>query len=477
MSYDGAGVIEAAMERARDVARKRGLEGAVGEDASPYKRLAEDSLHVKLLIPSRESGAIIGKGGETIAELQKSTMTKMKMSKANDFYPGTTERVLLVSGSREAIEEAVTMAVSKIAMFVAEKRLARPDLDDGSDREKQVKLIVPNSTAGMIIGKGGAYVKEIKERSGSFVQLSQKADVKLPERVITIIGEEHSNRTAMEMILAKIEADPNSGSCTNVSYQDVAPGLAPSANMTGSPYATPAGGYGGGQVGGFGGGFGNGGGGGSNPNDTININGHTNLRLTLNVQAPTAPDPWVTSQAMPHISHALRGAGHSETVADELTRALGLLAAHGVLQLSQSAAAVDTSGGQGWAGEASYGYGGAPAPRPEPPSSYGASTARPADYPAPASPSDKQKPQTEKVIEVEEKLVGAVLGSGGRTLVEIQQYSGTRIQISRKGEYAPGTRNRTATIKGCDSGIRSAQYLIKQKTEDEEQRQRQGGRH
>ena len=35
----------------------------------------------------------------------------------------------------------------------------------------------------------------------------------------------------MEMILAKIEADPNSGSCMNVSYQDVAPGLAPSANM------------------------------------------------------------------------------------------------------------------------------------------------------------------------------------------------------------------------------------------------------
>merc|ERR1719209_1291191 len=209
-------------------------------------------------------------------------------------------------------------------------------------------------------------------------------------------------------------------------------------------------------------------------NDTININGHTNLKLTLNVHAPTAPDPWVTSQAMPHISHALRGAGHSETVADELTRALGLLAAHGVLQLTQSAAAVDSSS-QGWAGEASYGYGNTPA-RPEPPSNFGASTARPSDYPAPASPSDKQKPQTEKVIEVEEKLVGAVLGSGGRTLVEIQQYSGTRIQISRKGEYAPGTRNRTATIKGCDSGIRSAQYLINQEQDSHHQGMRQGGR-
>ena len=88
--------------------------------------------------------------------------------------------------------------------------------------------------------------------------------------------------------------------------------------------------------------------------DTINVNGHTNLRLTLNMMNPIAPDPWVSSQAMPHINYALRQvglclkffcsrslllqAGHSDSAADELTRALGLLAAHGVLQLTQSAA-------------------------------------------------------------------------------------------------------------------------------------------
>jgi len=53
-----------------------------------------------------------------------------------------------------------------------------------------IKVIVPNSTAGMIIGKGGSYIKHLKETSGSFIQLSQKAkDNTLPERVVTIIGE------------------------------------------------------------------------------------------------------------------------------------------------------------------------------------------------------------------------------------------------------------------------------------------------
>lgn len=43
---------------------------------------------IKILVPSYAAGAIIGKGGETIAQIQKDTGSKIKMSKANDFYPG-----------------------------------------------------------------------------------------------------------------------------------------------------------------------------------------------------------------------------------------------------------------------------------------------------------------------------------------------------------------------------------------------------
>jgi len=48
---------------------------------------------------------------------------------------------------------------------------------------------VPNSTAGMIIGKAGNFIRQIKEESGSYVQVSQKAkDMNLPERCVTIAG-------------------------------------------------------------------------------------------------------------------------------------------------------------------------------------------------------------------------------------------------------------------------------------------------
>lgn len=65
-------------------------------------------------------------------------------------------------------------------------------------------------------------------------------------------------------------------------------------------------------------------------------------------------------------------------------------------------------------------------------------------------------------------------GPGGRALVEIQHNSGASIQISKKGTFAPGTRNRIVTITGSPHAIAAAQYLIEQKiTEEENKRARQ----
>lgn len=43
---------------------------------------------MKVLIPSYAAGSIIGKGGQTIVQLQKETGATIKLSKSKDFYPG-----------------------------------------------------------------------------------------------------------------------------------------------------------------------------------------------------------------------------------------------------------------------------------------------------------------------------------------------------------------------------------------------------
>ena len=59
----------------------------------------DGSIYLKVLVPSVAAGAIIGKGGETIAQVQKEFNARIKMSKANDFYPGTTIYSFLQSNS------------------------------------------------------------------------------------------------------------------------------------------------------------------------------------------------------------------------------------------------------------------------------------------------------------------------------------------------------------------------------------------
>lgn len=63
-------------------------------------------------------------------------------------------------------------------------------------------------------------------------------------------------------------------------------------------------------------------------------------------------------------------------------------------------------------------------------------------------------------LEVNESVIGAVIGPSGRSIVDIQQLSGARIQISKKGTYSPGTRNRIVTIQGSGKAISTAKYMI-----------------
>ncbi|XP_058811743.1 RNA-binding protein Pasilla isoform X3 [Topomyia yanbarensis] len=488
-----------------------------------------DNYHFKTLVPSVAAGAIIGKGGETIASLQKDAGARVKMSKAHDFYPGTSERVCLISGTVDGILTVLDFIIDKIREKPdMTKPLTDIDAKQAAERDKQIKILVPNSTAGMIIGKAGAYIKQIKEDSGSYVQISQKPkELTLQERCITIIGEKDNNKIACKMILAKIVEDPSSGSCLNVSYADIN-GPVANFNPTGSPFAAS-----------------------QNPtfssstaslNSTLGgampgasatgllVNG-TGLNLSLNLGAPSPQtNPTVTTQLLEHIKGAMRQSGYSDTATNEVHAALSVLAKYGVLgigvglqngthtaplsflgvqELQQSSAAAAAAsaansvyGAVGQLNLDSYLHGaGTATPRTslerydatfDPFRHPGTQAATPISInnnafgltsanalnaaaaaqslgslsksPTPAEMSTSK----EKNVEIPEVIVGAILGPAGRSLVEIQHLSGANIQISKKGIFAPGTRNRIVTITGAPNAINVAHYLIEQRIQEEE---------
>lgn len=426
---------------------------------------------------------------------------------------------------------------------------------------------MPNSTAGMIIGKGGNFIKQIKEESGSYVQISQKSkEHTLSERCITVIGEMENNKRACTMIISKIMEDPQSGSCLNVSYADVQ-GPVANYNPTGSPFANAS------QAGSSAGYSPNGSLGSMSPGmaAAAQMGSYTNPQGMIAASMAAMAQSTNAQQFIENFHATLRGTGYSEEATAEITTAMNTLANYGMLGLSlglsgfgatmanpvantaplginmnmnmnaanmyattaqaASASPMDTTGPGipsnsmfgpigSVAATAPGGFGsptgtprcagerymqtdppaaavydpfrrqsptlGSPVntagqqPAPVTPASAGTLPINNNSFglgtgiggslsksPGPTDASGSQDPGRVEV-EVGENIVGAILGSGGKTLVEIQHLSGANVQISKKGIFAPGTRNRVVTITGTPNAVGMAQYLIEQRISEEE---------
>ncbi|CAL1286679.1 unnamed protein product [Larinioides sclopetarius] len=472
--------------------RKRPSDSELDNDTKrSHHGVANGTYHFKILVPSVAAGAIIGKGGETIAQLQKETGTRVKMSKATDFYPGTRERVCLITGNIDGI--------LKIHEFIMEKIKEKPDPNaklaidfdhkQPAEREKQVKILVPNSTVGMIMGKGGSYIKQIKEKSGAYVQISQKSkDHALVERCITVIGEMENNKIACELILMKIVQDPQSGNCLNVSYADVTGPIA-NFNPTGSPFANPN----------------------SISKGTMN-NSNTSYSSndSLNSLSPTVTNsfhsPQTSTTGVVTFSAAMNTLANynipSYNILGLCINGNGPPMVSGMgMGMPNSAAASCPMPPGGMSNQGMYtSTAGVPgmdaASAMSDPMGAGSSIFSPIGSlgngvsglglgPGFTSPTtsrssdrflsiDRLGPDMTKIeIEVGENIVGAILGPGGKALVEIQRFSGANIQISKKGIFAPGTRNRIVTITGLPHNVSTAQYLIERQVGEEEAKRAQ----
>ncbi|XP_039626676.1 RNA-binding protein Nova-2 [Polypterus senegalus] len=455
------------MESDTPDSRKRPLETPT--EASSTKRTntgEEGEYFLKVLIPSYAAGSIIGKGGQTIVQLQKETGATIKLSKSKDFYPGTTERVCLIQGTVEALNNVHNFIAEKVrempqsAQKTEPVSILQPQTTVNPDRIKQAKLIVPNSTAGLIIGKGGATVKAIMEQSGAWVQLSQKPEgINLQERVVTISGEPEQNRKAVEIIVQKIQEDPQSSSCLNISYSNIS-GPVANSNPTGSPYANSAevlpaaaaaaatassllGQASLASVGAF-------------PTAMSSFSGNDLLAITSALNTLASYGYNTNSLGL-----GLNPAAASGVLAAVAASATPAAAAAANLLASYASDASASAGPHAGAlGGFTLG-------------SLAAATGATNGYLSATSPlmtssllaTEKLAEGAKDVVEiaVPENLVGAILGKGGKTLVEYQELTGARIQISKKGEFIPGTRNRKVTITGSPAATQAAQYLISQR--------------
>jgi len=145
-------------------------------DSSPCPIQTAAILTVRMVMQGKEVGSIIGKKGDNIKKFREESGAKINISDGS-----CPERIVTITGSLESINRAFTMICKKF----------EEDLQNTPTVPKPpvtLRLVVPASQCGSLIGKGGSKIKEIRESTGASIQVASEMLPNSTERAVTISG-------------------------------------------------------------------------------------------------------------------------------------------------------------------------------------------------------------------------------------------------------------------------------------------------
>nr|XP_022320954.1 far upstream element-binding protein 1-like isoform X3 [Crassostrea virginica] len=154
---------------------------------------------VEIMVPGNKVGLVIGKGGETIKQLQERGGVKMVMIQDSNI-PSANEKPLRISGDPQKCQRAKEMVLDLLAEKEMEN-MSKGFNDYGSygGGGPPMEIPVPRTAVGIVIGKNGDMIKKIQQESGAKVQFKAD-DGSSPERVCAIAGSPDKVQIAAQMI-------------------------------------------------------------------------------------------------------------------------------------------------------------------------------------------------------------------------------------------------------------------------------------
>lgn len=175
-----------------------------------------DPASLKFLLNHYFAGIFIGSAGSSIREMEQICDASIHISNASDYYPGTKERVVFMSGS----EPAVTLAQSLMWELLGQQAYADRSGDGPllwnpshakdypgqyDDVAVQGKITIPAAAAGSLIGRHGNVIKGLATETGVEVTIDSKEDAEFShERVLTIAGTVAQCMNFTSMILHRL---------------------------------------------------------------------------------------------------------------------------------------------------------------------------------------------------------------------------------------------------------------------------------
>uniref|UniRef100_A0A8C0SY49 K Homology domain-containing protein n=1 Tax=Canis lupus familiaris TaxID=9615 RepID=A0A8C0SY49_CANLF len=138
------------------------------------------TLTIRLLMHGKEVGSIIGKKGESVKKMREESGAGINISEGN-----CPERIITLAGPTNAIFKAFAMIIDKLEEVISS---SMTNSTAASRPPVTLRLVVPASQCGSLIGKGGCKIKEIRESTGAQVQVAGDMLPNSTERAITIAG-------------------------------------------------------------------------------------------------------------------------------------------------------------------------------------------------------------------------------------------------------------------------------------------------
>ncbi|GAB1286210.1 Far upstream element (FUSE)-binding protein 3 [Apodemus speciosus] len=163
----------------------------------------------ELLIPASKVGLVIGKGGETIKQLQERTGVKMVMIQDGPLPTGA-DKPLRITGDPFKVQQAREMVLEIIReKDQADFRGVRSDFTSRAGGGS-IEVSVPRFVVGIVIGRNGEMIKKIQNDAGVRIQFKPDDGIS-PERAAQVMGPpdrcQHAARIINELILTAQERE------------------------------------------------------------------------------------------------------------------------------------------------------------------------------------------------------------------------------------------------------------------------------
>ncbi|XP_014724587.1 heterogeneous nuclear ribonucleoprotein K isoform X3 [Molothrus aeneus] len=181
---------------------KRPAEDMEEEQAFKRSRNTDEMVELRILLQSKNAGAVIGKGGKNIKALR--TDYNASVSVPDSSGP---ERILSISADIETIGEIL----KKIIPTLEEASYLQYQHYKGSDFDCELRLLIHQSLAGGIIGVKGAKIKELRENTQTTIKLFQECCPHSTDRVVLIGGKPDRVVECIKIILDLISESPIKG--------------------------------------------------------------------------------------------------------------------------------------------------------------------------------------------------------------------------------------------------------------------------